>query len=319
MRDNVWSSVFARRRSLPPLLLCGAIAALLWAPALRAHGSGAEASLEVGAMRRTYWIVNPLPASATHLQPLVLLFHGGRGSGRQVADYTRFQALAERDAFLLVCPDGLAGHWNDGRGAVIGGRAPEADDVAYVGALLDHLERTAHVDPRRVYVAGISNGAMFAYRLAGQMAGRIAAFATVSGAIPEAIAPRYAPAVPVALLAFNGAADPLIPFKGGSVAMRGGRVLSAADSVARWVAADGCALQPVRVVLPHRYPRDPTTASVTTWSGGRHGTEVQHVVIEGGGHPWPGGRPIQRLTGRGSGDVDATAMMWEFFRRHSRP
>jgi len=78
--------------------------------------------------------------------PLVLVFHGGGGRASGIAPHTGFSRLAEREGFVAVYPDGLERRWNDGRGY-----AATHDDVGFVRALLDTLERELSIDPRRVY------------------------------------------------------------------------------------------------------------------------------------------------------------------------
>ena len=40
-------------------------------------------------------------------------------------------------------------------------------------------------------------------------------------------------------------------------------------------------------------------------------------TIQGGGHTWPGGKPLPEwLVGPTSHSVDATSQMWAFFREH---
>jgi polyhydroxybutyrate depolymerase len=47
-------------------------------------------------------------------------------------------------------------------------------------------------------------------------------------------------------------------------------------------------------------------------------SEVVLVILEGGGHQWPGGKPIPEwLAGPWSEAVRATDLMWAFFREHS--
>jgi len=41
-------------------------------------------------------------------------------------------------------------------------------------------------------------------------------------------------------------------------------------------------------------------------------------TIRGGGHTWPGGTPMPEwLVGPTTRSIDATRLMWEFFRQHS--
>ncbi len=50
-----------------------------------------------------------------------------------------------------------------------------------------------------------------------------------------------------------------------------------------------------------------------TWSGGNEDSEVVLIEIEGGGHTWPGQKPIVSLLGESTMDVSANDLMWEFF------
>ena len=85
----------------------------------------------------------------------------------------------------MAYPDGAGRRWNDGRAV-----GAERDDVGFVRALIDSLERELEIDPRRVYATGISNGGMFAHRLACELPGVLAAIAPVAGALPAALAER---------------------------------------------------------------------------------------------------------------------------------
>src|SRR6266571_2493982 len=43
-------------------------------------------------------------------------------------------------------------------------------------------------------------------------------------------------------------------------------------------------------------------------------------TIKGGGHSWPGGKPLpQWFVGPTSTSIDATSLMWAFFRAHPLP
>lgn len=55
-----------------------------------------------------------------------------------------------------------------------------------------------------------------------------------------------------------------------------------------------------------------------TWTGGRKGSEVVLIEIEGGGHTWPGQRPVVARLGDSTMDISANDLMWEFFQRHPR-
>ena len=94
------------------------------------------------------------------------------------------------------------------------GLHPGADDVAFIAATIDRLESTAGIDPDRVYVTGLSRGAMMSYRLGCELSARVAAIAPVSGNMATADGSAYVAcslARPVSVFAIHGTADGMIP------------------------------------------------------------------------------------------------------------
>jgi polyhydroxybutyrate depolymerase len=271
-------------------------------------------TLRVNGEDRAYLLYVPTSWRRGRPAPLVLVFHGGGGRGSGIAPHTGFSRLAEREGFVVVYPDGLERRWNDGRGY-----GATHDDVEFVRALLDTLRRELSFDPRRVYATGISNGAMFSYRLACDLPGVFAAVAPVAGAMPAELAPVCDHPESVSVLALQGTADPLMPYAGGGVARRRGRVLSAMRSIAFWATVSGCTAAPVTTPEPDRAADDGTRVRRTVYGGCRDGRSVELYAIEGGGHTWPGGPPAGRAVGRVSREVDATALIWSFFAQHPKP
>lgn len=83
-----------------------------------------------------------------------------------------------------------------------------ADDVAFIGKLLDDLATVVKVDEKRVYAYGMSNGGMMSYRLAAELSDRIAAVAPVAGTITiEESKPKR----PVPIIHFHGTKDTSSP------------------------------------------------------------------------------------------------------------
>ena len=297
-------------------LALGAHAAVLPAqtvPASAPAPAGEPRTLQAGGVTRRYFLYLPATWHRGRPAPLVLVFHGGGGRASGIAPHTGFSRLAEREGFVVAYPQGLNGRWNDGRGY-----AATHDDVGFVRALLDTLGRELSIDPSRVYATGISNGAMFSYRLACYLPGTFAAVAPVAGAMPADLAPACAHTQPVSVLAFQGTADPLMPYVGGGVARRRGRVLSAERSIAFWATTSGCAAAPVTTEEPDRVT-DGTRVRRTAYGTCREGRAVELYTIEGGGHTWPGGPPVGGSVGRVTREIDATAVIWGFFVGHPRP
>ena len=264
-------------------------------------------TLQVNGESRGYFLYLPPTWHRGRPAPLVFVFHGGGGQASGIAPHTGFSRLADREGFVVAYPQGLGGRWNDGRGY-----AATHDDVGFVRVLLDTLTRELGIDPRRVYATGISNGAMFSYRLACDLPGTFAAVAPVAGAMPADLAPACERTQPLSVVAFQGTTDPLMPYIGGGVALRRGRVLSAERSIAFWATVDGCTPSPATADEPDRVV-DGTRVRHTVFGGCREGRSVELYTIEGGGHTWPGGPAAGWRVGRVSRELDATEVIWTFF------
>ncbi len=258
-----------------------------------------QQSFTHGGRPRTYILHVPRGYDGRTPTPLVFLFHEGLGNAAQTDGLVGFRSLADGGGFIGVVPDGINRQWNDGRSdsprlvPLIG----NIDDVGFVAALIDHLAGRFRVDPLRIYSTGFSNGAFLSNRLGMELSARFAAIAPVSGSLGKAIAPKFAPQNPVAVLYVHGVRDNVVPYNGGEVGNFGGIVISAVELVNLWVKANGCAT-PARTEQLPRVRRD-------TYAPCRAGTEVVFYTIKDGYHQWPA-------------SLNATQLIWEFFRRHPK-
>ncbi len=275
-------------------------------------------TLEVDGITRSYHLHVP-PALGPAPAPLVLVFHGGGGTGPGTERLTRFTALADREEFLVAFPEGIEKNWNDGR-EFTSSRAhrDHVDDVAFVTALVDAIGRAHAIDPRRVYATGISNGGIFSHYLAAHLSARIAAIAPVVGGIADPPEAWLRPEQPVSVLMLQGTRDPLVPYHGGAVAFGRGKIIDTEEAARRWAALNG-GREPVREPLPAD-GKDRCGGLRTIYPGGRDGSEVTLVRLDGGGHTWPGGAQYlpQLLIGRVCRDFDATVLIWDFFKAHPK-
>lgn len=99
---------------------------------------------------------------------------------------TGFTDKARAEGFIVVYPEGTSRRgqlftWKAGHCC---GYAMEqrVNDVAFIGALIDALLARYPIDPKRVYVTGMSNGAMMAHRLGIELSEKVAAIAPAVGA-----------------------------------------------------------------------------------------------------------------------------------------
>jgi polyhydroxybutyrate depolymerase len=273
----------------------------------RPHPAGQTTeTLDFQGQSRTYELYVPAAYGGARNVPVVFDFHGFGSNAKQQIVYGNFKPEANRDDFLIVAPDGQV--TPAGRHFNLGNESGLQNDVAMVGALLDHLEATLCVDTTRVYATGMSDGGGMTSVLACVAADRFAAFGPVAVLL---FIPNCNPGRPIPFTAFMGTADPIVPFDGGKVNCCGGSMLAAApDTMAKWAAYDGCG-------AAFTDERLGTEVRKRTWPG-CPGAAPTFYIIDGGGHTWPGGIPVARL-GVTTTQIDASATLWDFFKSHSLP
>ena len=282
------------------------------------HGVDAKHLITVDGRTREYTL--HVPPHSQNPAPLVIVFHGGGGNARRMGKFSGFSELADQNGFLAVYPQGWKNNWNDGREPASSRTHKEnVDDVKFIGAMLDEIGRTRVVDAKRIYAVGISNGAFFCNYLASHMAERLAAICPISGGIAAPFALKFNPRVPVSVMIIQGDEDPLVPINGGIVAKKRGTMISTAETLQKWLGSNGCSGKPETSQLPDRDPKDGCRVEKTVWHSCRGGTEVEYLLIKGGGHTWPSRIQYlpQFMVGRVCRDIDSPDI-WEFFLTHPR-
>jgi len=252
--------------------------------------------LIVGARARRFAIRLPGDASGTDgadgtdgtQRPLLLILHGNHpdATGSQMREWTTFDKQADAWGFAVAFPDGLGGCWADGRGVTTADEAG-VDDVAFLRAVIGWSAEHHGTFPDRAVVAGMSNGAFMAHRLAIEASDQVAVLAAVAGGLPASLRDGgRQPAHAVSALLIHGTADPISPIAGGYSRHRGpngelrGRTLSLDETAGFWRTVDRC---------PPGLGRTHATefSSRTTAEGGVGGTRVATWTVFGGGHTWP--------------------------------
>jgi polyhydroxybutyrate depolymerase len=269
-------------------------------------------------LTRTYQLHVPAGASGKTL-PLVVALNGRGGTGAEFSKYSRFDAVADREGFIIVYPDGYQKSWADGRGGTPADQA-NVNDVAFISSLIDRVEKQFKIDPARVYATGMSNGAHMSQRLACELSNRIVAVGVVAATMGQNLEMSCKPGKPVSVLLIHGTTDPLSPYAGGTESAGRGVVISAEAAVTKWVGLNACGLQPTIAALPDT-TNDGTRVNRWVYGGCSSGSEVVFYQIEDGGHTWPNAPQYlpESLVGKTSRDLDASAVIWSFFSRFSRP
>jgi polyhydroxybutyrate depolymerase len=260
---------------------------------------------------RSYLVHVPARYEAASPRPLLVILHGGLSGGETLMGRTSFRALADQETLLLAFPNGwglgpLLRHWNAGHCC---GRAVTVpiDDVGFIDAVIADVAKHLNVDRSRIYVIGISNGGMLAYRYGAlrsrEIAGVAALASSIAGALaaeaPEARMPE--PEATLPLIVFHGRADPRVPYA------------DVAPSLAFWVERFGC--NP----LPFDEPWRKGQVTRSTWTGCAGDVQVQLFSLEGWGHSWPGPHFTNRLGEEHPlAGFDAVPILWDFFERQPK-
>jgi polyhydroxybutyrate depolymerase len=244
--------------------------------------------LRIGGRPRSFAI--RLPPAADGPIPLVIVLHGNTpdGGGWLMRQWTTFDKQADVRGFAVAYPDGHGGCWADGRGVTTADEAG-VDDVGFLASLIDWSAERYGTFSDRVVVAGLSNGAFMAHRMALEASAQVAVLAAVAGGLPAALR-EVPPAHAVSAMLIHGTADTISPIGGGYSRHLGphgerrGRTLSLAETASFWRTVDRCP--------PGPWPTNTTEfSSRNTAAGGAGGTAVAEWTVHGGGHTWPGATP----------------------------
>jgi len=290
--------------------------------------------IEAGGLQREYLLVDTHAARAAP-RPLVLLLHGhlgtaanALGGGRAPSPLSAWLDIAERENVLVAALQGLKGSdnrtgWHDCRTDAEGN--PQVDDDDFASRVAQKLIDEKRADPNRIYVMGMSNGAMMTLRLALEMRPRPVAVAAVAGTM-AARSECTATPQPVSVLLIHGTDDPLVPYGGGEVGLgdnpNRGSVSSVDATRDFWLRVDGLQnAKPVAYSFPHAGD-DATRARKLTY-GADAGPQVVVLTIEQGGHVEPSkrfhyGTVYSRIVGAQNRDLEAAEEAWDFFKKKTR-
>lgn len=241
--------------------------------------------LQVGDLKREYLLHVPEEYDSRGPAPLLMMFHGSGGTLDGMARTSGWISQSEYEKYLVAIPNGFPNDdgmrvWRDGRG----GRGSNVDDVAFTRLMIEDVSARLKVNRKRIFVAGFSNGAGLAYRLATEMGDIVAAIAPVAGRINVEVEKLARPVPAIAIVGTkDGGFEP--------------------DRVAaeRWAGLVGCSA-PTDTSRDGRY-------SWVTFRNCPAKADVVSYTVDGWEHYWPGG------TNPGI-EMWAEKMIWRFFEKH---
>lgn len=282
-------------------------------------------------LEREYFVHQPSQQSE-QARPLVIAIHGYSSMATGFEEYHGMASVADRHGFIIAYPQGshfvdrrdpkaswVVTSWNDlaantpvtsagphcTNEAMPAPRPPECeefsrcswtscnDDLGFLERMLDQLQQDFLVDPRRIYLLGVSNGGMMALTLGCRLPERFAAMASIIAQL----APGHdcGPTTDLPMIHLAGAKDTIVKIDG-KPGVDGFIYTSRDQTLKTWALSHSMSCQ----VGPQRWSSslsDDLGLDCVSYSDCRvDGQEVVGCVDPQGDHDWPG----QRVKYRGA-------------------
>lgn len=246
-------------------------------------------AIMINGMKRSYYVFLPPNYNPQKSYPVLFVFHGGLRNASNILEVTGFRNYQKEYNFILIAPNGL-GRFNQetfltwDAGSCSGyAHYLHANETLFIKSILEEVSDSYSIDEKKIYLTGMSNGAMLCYKLVRTLPGRFAGIAAVSGAMNHEQTP---PAKPIPVIIFHGTADKRILYNGGTPLdffeekCRIDKPVS--HAVDFWVKNNKCGSKPTKIkkgkIIIYKYTNCEDNANVTLYK------------IIGGKHAWPGGK-----------------------------
>jgi polyhydroxybutyrate depolymerase len=201
---------------------------------------------------------------------------------------------------MFVHPKGLTNvngdtHWNYGNST--------GDDIGFINALYDKLVIDYNINIDRVYSVGMSNGGAMSYYLSCEMSDKIAAIASVTGAMTFIQLSSCNPIHPTPILQIHGTNDTIVGFS------------SMIFGLDYWKNYNNCDLIADTISIPDYVLSDSSTVDHIIFKNGNNGVTTELYKVYNGGHTWPGTSAFFN-NGVVNYDIDASVEIWKFFSKY---
>lgn len=258
-------------------------------------------TLSSGGVERVYRLAVPADYDPDVAVPLVLNLHGSGSNAFQASGYGDVPRAATARGMVVVAAEAVDGQWQ---------LAATGTDADFLTALLDDIEARYCIDRNHEHIVGMSLGAWKAAATACEVSDR---FASVSLVTVEVFPGRCEP---MAVIAFHGTADPVVPYGEGAdagVVVTGPNagLPGARTNIANWAESAGCDAEPETSEIG-------TDVELWRYAGCDEGIGVELYTILGGGHTWPGSDIDVAALGVTTSTISATELTLDWFEAHPR-
>lgn len=267
---------------------------------------------ELEAKNRAYKVHLPPNYDSTQSYSLVINMHGFGGTNTSQMNYTQFNTIADTGNFIVVYPQGLVGTtswgWTNTQWNAYYGTGTK--DLEFLDTLIDQMYYDYNIDLSRVYSTGHSNGGYMSYRLACELSDRIAAIASVGGAMAFQQEGNCNITHPMPIMQIHGTDDQTVFFDG-----QPGLNSSIPDLIDYWKDKNNCTSDSILDSIPNTNLGDSTTAIIEDYNMCDSLSNVVLITVENGGHTWPGAIPYPS-SGNTCQDFNASSTIWNFFNKY---
>ena len=292
---------------------------LLLTPPLAVFAQRDEARILLWQGIERHYAVHGAAQGLSFPAPLVVVLAGLGQDLESLHHWLPIDPVADRRGFVVAYPEAVGGKWSywRGGGILVPDRgAEEVDDLGFISAVVETLVKEGTADPKRVYVTGISRGALMTWSLACERADLFSAVAPLSSAMTAWQASNCHPSRPLPIIAVDGTEDPVQFYDGFFYPPPLPRLISVPETMAFWWRLSGCTGEAVKR-LPHRVVDDRTLIERYEWTGCASGVPVLLFRVVGGGHQPPSlanDAPVRpEHFGRRSRDMETAEEIWNVF------
>jgi poly(hydroxyalkanoate) depolymerase family esterase len=315
------------------VVAAGAASSPAGAVAAPAGGTLVTRSYTNAAGTRSYEVYVPASYQPGAPVPLVVALHGCTQTADGFRSLTRLDDLAAARGFIVVFPEqpksaNSFGCWNWFNANQLQRGSPEPSLIAGV---TDEVRGTYAIDPKRIYVTGLSAGGAMASVMGATYPDLYAAIGVGSGCEYAAGAPcaGYRSADPqqagrqayqamgsrarvVPFIVFEGDKDTTVP------PVNADQLVQAGQVTADW-ADDGAQNGSIPTAAARSSFGQASARSYTLrrYKDGRGQELSQYWLVQGMGHAWSGGNPAESYAD--AGGPDESAAMYDFFMAHPGP